>query len=283
MYNFANQIPFLKYFYQHHFDYNFLANYLKNKHQLEKLDQIAVKSHLNKCKKCWEVWNKVRWNHATGSKGLNELKEYMGDKFVQYYDSSYALAREWYQISPITEHQIKEFYKTTNNYIYNLVIWYESKDREDFATELINLAEDLKLKSFVDFGCGVGNDGLFLIANGYKTYFIDFDCPSIKFLKWRAKKRNLEVEVYNIESLKVLPDADAVFAIDVLEHMVDPLDVIMKLSSSTKLFAHRSEFNQTHGGRHPFHLKFNEGILNNALVAQGFHPIKSKCLSCWYR
>jgi SAM-dependent methyltransferase len=283
MHIFPLQIPILSRFFEKHFTYEFLYSYLTFKHELNISEKKKVKAHLDKCKNCWKIWNKVRWDKAMSTQGVAELKEYLGNDFVPYYDSSFALAGEWYRISPKTELEIKAFYKETSNYIYNLVIWYESNDREDFATELTNLATNYNLKSFIDFGCGVGNDGLKLIENGYEVYFIDFECPSISFLRWRAKKRKLDVEIINIEKSLNLPDADAVFAIDVLEHIVNPLEVIEKISNKTRLFAHRSEFNYKAGGRHPFHLNFDEKKLDSLLTQKGFVKMPSNYLAVWYR
>ncbi|MBP7768392.1 class I SAM-dependent methyltransferase [Candidatus Woesebacteria bacterium] len=262
-----------------HLSYAELLNFLK--HDKQSLSQ--AKKHLDVCRDCWDIWNKVRWDSCMNSVGVSELKEYLGDQFIPYFDSSVSLAVNWYNSEPKTPEEVAEFYKNTHDYIYNLVIWHESGDREDFLSEFKQLSEKYGVSSFLDYGCGVGNDGLALINSGYSVSFVDYSCPSTDFLLWRMKKRGIHSEIIDIEKNEILPSADVFFAIDVLEHIQDPLQVLKKINNKTKIFAHRSQFGNKAGGRHPFHFDFDESSLNEELVRMGFHKIESKYLSSWLR
>lgn len=242
------------------------------------------KKHINSCEKCWSLWNEVRWDAAKKSKGLLELKEYLGKDFTEYYDSSWALADEWNKKNPLTRDDISDFYKKTRNYLFNLVIWYESGDRRNFHKELFQLIEKFSIKSVIDFGCGVGSDSLFLLENKMKTFMVDFDCPSVDFLKWRMKKRGLLSEdIINVDKMKLLPKGEMFWAIDVLEHMPNPVDVVALLADETKVFVHHSQFNNKSGGRHPCHIYFEEKKLNDALYDKGYVNIPWNEMSVWIK
>ena len=100
---------------------------------------------------------------------------------------------------------------------------------------------------------------------------------------WRAKKRGISLKFSDADTITKFPEADMLFAIDVLEHMVDPIECVRKLDRKTRVFAHRSEFNNLAGGRHPFHFNFDERLLDLALTERGFTKVASKYLNVWCR
>lgn len=269
-----------------HYSYSQLQQFLKHKHTMPQNEVCSCKDHLDNCVGCWNNWNKIRWEAAEGSKGLRELEEYVesqGESFVKNYDSSWAIAHDWLEKNPETETEIADFYKQNDDYPYNLVIWHESGDREPYKSHIKELIKRYKPQSVVDFGCGVGTDGLCMIEQGLSVVFVDYICPSSDFLKWRLKKRGLTASFINTETLEKLPNVDMFWAIDVLEHMPDPLWTVDNLSDQTRIFAHRSPFSKTHGGRHPCHLPFDELKLAKALRKKGFTHIPWEDLSVWVR
>src|SRR5438132_1432157 len=50
--------------------------------------QKKIQMHLDKCRECWIKWDHFRWDRARNSTGYNELKEYLGSDFKEYFDSS---------------------------------------------------------------------------------------------------------------------------------------------------------------------------------------------------
>lgn len=266
-----------------HYTTKELEDYLRNKHT-DINPYLGYKTHIDNCASCWNKWNKIRWDAAYQNQGLVELREFMGNSFENYYDSSWALANEWVKINPKTEDEIADFYKNTRNYLFNLTIWYESGDRKDLKKDLVTLINKFEIKSIIDFGCGVGNDSLFLLENNIKVFMIDYDCPSTRFLNWRIKRRNIQNGIFiDSESLKILPEADMFWAIDVLEHLPNPLSVVEMLTEKTKVFVHHSEFNEFAGGRHPCHISFEEIKLINKLREKGFYNVPWNNLSVWIR
>jgi SAM-dependent methyltransferase len=72
----------------------------------------------------------------------------------------------------------------------------------------------------LDYGCGIGSDGLALIEAGFDVEFADFDNPSTAYLRWRLERRGLEAPVHDLD--EAVPGGfDAAFAFDVIEHVPD--------------------------------------------------------------
>lgn len=269
-----------------HLSYDELMSFLVNLSSYNLAEQSAIKQHLAICRPCWDLWNKVRWDRAKNTQGLLELKEYLGDKFQEYFDSSWAIANSWNEQNPITDQEIANFYKNNNLYLYNLVIWHECGQRYRLRKEFEALKTKYSLKTAIDYGCGVGTDTLELIDLGFKVTGIDYQCPSIDFLHWRLKKRQLSAEFLDVDQLKQLPANDLFIAIDVLEHIANPLKIInLLMETNNKVFAHISQFNDADsaGQRHPLHFSFSENKINNLLKNNGYVHEKNEHLSIWVK
>jgi len=261
-----------------------LKKFLKNKHFKTQNNTLEVKGHLDNCRECWSIWNRVRWDVAIGSKGVAELKKYLGNDYIEYYDSSWALADEWKSRERTTTLDIEAFYKETNGYVYNSLIFYESGDRESMEADLNQILSDYNISSVIDYGSGVGNDTLIFLKYGIKTFSIDFNSPVSDFLRFRVKERGYEElsELISVGTDKK-PTADMIWTIDTLEHMVDPYEIFKYITAETRVFTYFIDADDEAGGRHPFHLKFDYEKFNSELKKMGFNKIKSKKLSSWSR
>jgi len=248
-----------------------LKIYLKSKDRF-KTDNgiISIKSHLDSCRTCWKKWNRFRWDLSKDSQGFKELQEYLGRSFRWYFDASWALAEEWKRKNPKSFIEIEKFYKHSKNYLYSLTLWHESGDRKSYLEDFVRLDKKINIDSCLDYGCGIGSDGLRMLDLGKKVYFYDFDNPSIRFLRWRLKKRNKKAVTLCVGKTKRFPRVDLIWVVDVLEHMVDPTEALDAISNKTKVFVHVSQFGEKRGGRHPFHFEFNTRILNRALLRKKF-------------
>lgn len=269
-----------------HASYEDLVLYLKHKnehpgHLAAKF--LDLKEMLENCIVCWSEWNRVRWDAAENTSDLLELREYLGSSFLEYFDSSWANALEWYRLNPQTPAQISTFYRENRNYMYNLTIWHASGDRYDLQREFIAMREKYGVRSVIDYGCGIGTDTLCMLKQGLSVRPIDFDCPSTEYLNWRLRRRGIFLETIDTESIEEYPQADMFLAVDVLEHMANPLEVLDRLSDQTYVFAHISQFGKKSGQRHPFHLPFSENELAEHLTVKGFTEQENGWLSVWVR
>ena len=86
----------------------------------------------------------------------------------------------------------------------------------------------------LDYGCGIGSDGLMLLEAGYRVEFADFDNPSVAFLRWRLERRGLDAPVHDLD--ENVPDGfDAAFAFDVIEHVSDPFAFLAEMERRAAL------------------------------------------------
>ena len=100
---------------------------------------------------------------------------------------------------------------------------------EDILNTIIS---DKKYK-ILDYGCGVGDTALIFKEHEVTLVEIDESCHW-DFIKWRLEKRNIKEYLCDIKY--GLPENyfDIVITIDVLEHCLDPIDVLDKISNSMK-------------------------------------------------
>lgn len=261
-----------------------LKIFLKNRNAFPLDDQQQLKYFIDNYSDCWRIWNKVRWDAAMNSEGVKELKEYLGDKFIPYYDSSWELAKEWTSRKRSTKADIENFYRNTKNYIYNSIIFYYSNDRIDLSSYWLDLKKAYNIRTVIDYGCGVGNDGLNMMDTGSKVIFADFDSPSFDFLKWRLKERNYISDLYQtimVEELpRVKPRADMLWAVDVLEHMKDPFE-IFNCIENVRMIVFFTDCDDKAGGRHPFHFKIDWKKLEGEFSRRNYKKIKHEKLDIW--
>ena len=86
----------------------------------------------------------------------------------------------------------------------------------------------------LDYGCGIGSDGLALLEAGYEVEFADFDNPSTEYLRWRLSHRGLAAPVWNLD-VEVPDGFDAAYAFDVIVHGGDPFAFLGQLERRADL------------------------------------------------
>lgn len=80
--------------------------------------------------------------------------------------------------------------------------------------------------TILDYGCGIGGDGLAFLDAGYRVSFADIPGHLVDFLRWRLWSRRYTAPVYTIDPSRYdektlrCPRATIVWCMDVLEHFV---------------------------------------------------------------
>jgi SAM-dependent methyltransferase len=148
---------------------------------------------------------------------LAELKEYLGDSYdharLQRYEQ--AVDEELAQVG-----DEPTLYRTSQMYLYNLTAFAMSRTKEPYLRDLTDLVPPGS--RILDYGCGIGSDGLLLLEAGYDVGFADYANPSTEYLRWRLRKRGFEAPIYNLDSSPPDPGWDAAYSFDVIEHVDDP-------------------------------------------------------------
>lgn len=112
-----------------------------------------------------------------------------------------------------------QLYRTSHAYLYNLTAFAMSGTKLPYLEALTrHVPSGARI---LDYGCGIGSDGLMLLEAGYRVEFADFDNPSTAFLRWRLEQRGFDAPVHDLDV--GVPDGfDAAYAFDVIEHVPDP-------------------------------------------------------------
>ena len=126
------------------------------------------------------------------------------------------------------------FYRESDAYLYDLTAFAMSGVKQPYLRDLVALRPPPA--RLLDYGCGIGSDGLRLLEAGYDVAFADFDNPSTRYLRWRLEQRGRAADVFDLDAPGGPPGGfDAAFAFDVAEHVPDPFALLAELESRAAL------------------------------------------------
>jgi SAM-dependent methyltransferase len=117
-------------------------------------------------------------------------------------------------------------------YLYDLTAFAMSGTKDPYHRMIRELIPEGS--HMLDYGCGIGSDGLRLLEAGYRVAFADFENPSLRYLRWRLQRRDLAAEVFDLDH-DVPGGFDAVYAFDVVEHAPDPFRLLAELERRAAL------------------------------------------------
>jgi glycosyltransferase involved in cell wall biosynthesis len=171
------------------------------------------------------------FNAWQADRDLEELKAYLGDDFDE--DRFYG-HRQLVDDEEESATDEATFYRTSNAYLYDLTAFGAWMTKVPYMAALRRCVP--VGSKVLDYGCGIGNDGLRLTEDGYRVSFADFDNPSTQYLRWRLARRGIDAEVYDIER-EVPGGFDAAFSFDVIEHVPDPWAFLSTLEDRAAIVA----------------------------------------------
>jgi len=162
---------------------------------------------------------------------LAELKDYLGADFDEQQ------LRGHQQAVDAEEHAAPDeltFYRTSRAYLYDLTVFAMSGTKRPYR-ELIRqrIGPGSRL---LDYGCGIGSDGLRLIEAGYEVGFADFANPSVDYLRWRLDRRNLTAPIHDVEQ-PITDHYELAYCFDVIEHVEDPFAFLARIEATADLVA----------------------------------------------
>ena len=158
-----------------------------------------------------------------------ELRSYLGDDFrldrLQHYQDH--LDAEFADIG----HE-DTFYLTSKAYLYNLTAFAMTGTKLPYLRELTACVPPGA--RLLDYGCGIGSDGLLLLEAGYRVEFADFNNPSVEYLRWRLQQRGLDATIHDLKQ-GVPGGFDAAYAFDVIEHVPDAFAFLGEMEQRARL------------------------------------------------
>lgn len=87
----------------------------------------------------------------------------------------------------------------------------------------------------MDFGSGVGAGALLFIRAGIEMTLADISTTLLSFARWRIAVRRLQARFVDLKQEAIpVAEFDMILAMDVFEHLVDPVAAIDQLYSALK-------------------------------------------------
>lgn len=130
---------------------------------------------------------------------------------------------------------VEDFYNRSRAMIFELMWWHTlAEDLSPLAYVLAaEFAEREGCRNCLDFGCGVGSGSIVFARRGMGVTLADISSPMLDFSGWRFGTRKLPSSRIDLK-ITGLPDGafDMVTAMDVFEHLVDPVSTVDEISKA---------------------------------------------------
>ena len=99
----------------------------------------------------------------------------------------------------------------------------------------LQIARAHSVRSCLDFGSGVGSGGLLFSHADIGTTLADISTTLLDFARWRFDRRRLPARFVDLKDTP-LPESsfDMILAMDVFEHLVEPVEVTERLWRALK-------------------------------------------------
>ncbi len=135
----------------------------------------------------------------------------------------------------------EQFYKKHKDYVFELTHWHTQFDyRLKWTEQILEFATRMKLHRVLDYGCGIGTDGLSLAELGMDVDLFDVGEEVKRFVKWKITK-------YGLSSARLIDDPrddyDITVMCDVIGHLENPVETIVSLAQRTRYLFYTEDFN----------------------------------------
>jgi 2-polyprenyl-3-methyl-5-hydroxy-6-metoxy-1,4-benzoquinol methylase len=163
---------------------------------------------------------------------LRELSAYYRGMTIQEFWVRYTLGRMdaatlWERKPRTTESDYRSFYAETDYFVLRQM-YYHRNDCYHSIARLLRRAG--RAGDFCEYGCGVGPVTAWLHRRfpGWRYTLVDLPSPMLEFARWRFRSAgNVEFREPGLGSDLPLRRAyDLITCLDVLEHVINPLEVV---------------------------------------------------------
>ncbi len=214
---------------------------------------------------------------------LKELAEYTGlspeevhVRCLKAVDDQRAL---WFAKERASEAQLTDFYNECDAYLYELLWWHALQQGEAPAwnAHMVALARRGQARSYLDFGAGIGTNAILLSQLGLEVTVADVSDVLLDFARWRFKRRQLEVRTIDLKRDNVESGRyDLVSAVDVLEHVHDPVATLQTLNGALRLGGHLvfDLIASKQDSERPFHLLRSKYPIRSTIRGMGFQFVE---------
>jgi 2-polyprenyl-3-methyl-5-hydroxy-6-metoxy-1,4-benzoquinol methylase len=194
-------------------------------------------------RKTWEQALLLEGHQNLPASLLFELGEYVGctDRAEIQRRCLHAVAnvkQEWQEkVSVVDRPSVERFYDESQAMLYELMWWHTlSEDASPLAYVLAwHFAQQQGCRHYLDFGAGVGSGAILFARHGVQVALADVSSSLLQFSQWRLNVRELSAEAIDLKTRGLPSQAfDFVTAMDVFEHLVDPVGAVEQLGAALK-------------------------------------------------
>lgn len=198
---------------------------------------------------------------------IKEIAEFTGESFEvvesKIEKSELEGFKKWDNLSDKSEKNIINFYKNADFYIYQLM---RSNNFNGGRTEYLSVIKKYLNKNdkIIDYGCGIGQIAISLSEEGYNISVADLDSKMFEFVRFRIKKRKLNIDSILLygKNEDIIQTYDKIICLDVIEHVSFPesflndLNKILKPDGMLILRIPFDEINPINNSQPPLHFDY---------------------------
>jgi mycofactocin glycosyltransferase len=149
-----------------------------------------------------------------------------------------SVKREWENtVQSEDRRSIERFYDESQAMLYELTWWHTlGYDLSPLAYVLsVRFAQQRGCQTYLDFGAGVGSGGILFARHGLQATLADISSSLLRLSAWRLGIRKLPAQYIDLK-LSGLPSQafDFITAMDVFEHLSDPVEAAEQLWKALK-------------------------------------------------
>lgn len=144
-------------------------------------------------------------------------------------------------VKTVDTSHVERFYDRTELFIDELMWWHTlGEDDTPLAyVAALKFAAARRARTVLDFGSGVGSGGLLFVQNGFDVTLADISSVLLEFCAWRFAKRDLPGRFIDLKSERLPKQSfDFITAMDVFEHLTDPVATVDTLADALKPGGH---------------------------------------------
>ena len=149
-----------------------------------------------------------------------------------------SVEEEWDRsVVKVNNPSVEQFYNQSGAYLYDLIWWHTLIDDDTPLAYLLALrfAQQRDCTDYLDFGSGISTGGILFARHGFKVASADISSTLLRFSQWRFERRGIAAELLDLKE-RPLPDGafDFITAMDVWEHLVDPVGAVDQISGTLR-------------------------------------------------